>query len=36
MEVGPLWVLVDDLGRDLYTVLVEFKGSAEQRGVTTT
>lgn len=36
MEVSPLWVLVDELGRDLYTFLVQFKGSPEQREVTTT
>lgn len=36
MEVSPLWVLVDELGRDLYTFLVLFKGSPGQIEVTMT
>lgn len=36
MKAGPLWVLVDELGRDLYTFLLQFKGSPEQGEVTTT
>lgn len=34
MEASPLWDLVDGLGRDLYTLLMQFKGNPEQKEVT--
>lgn len=36
LEASPLWVLVDELGGDWCTFLVQFKGSSEQKEVTTT